>query len=580
MPDGTPDADHSRSTRTGRWAVGFRKSSAVLWLGSALLFSGTVHAQPPQGPLPAPWESADIGDVGVPGSAFQGPDGDLFVAGAGSDIWGTADSFRYVYQPMRDGFVTARVGSETNTHRFAKIGVMIRQSLDPGSPTIVVDVKPDGGVEVLMRATPGGEMTFVGGGSVPATDSGDGQVALAASVNLSRRGNTVVAGYCVDRSDGGLSCGGVGPVMTFPSGPIFAGVAVTSHDPSQLNHGHFRAPLPIVRAVPDPWVSTDVGGVGTTGFATHEDAADTFFVTGAGADIWGSADSFHAVTQWLNADVTVTARLVGEQHTHVFAKAGIEIGDPWPDAPRVLLDVKPDGGVEFMARMAAGASMSFLSGAGASFPVWLRITRSGDRFDGLISSDGQTWTTVGSVTMNLPAVIRAGLAVTSHEPSVLNTAQFDHVSVTSSAVSTGNLLRNPGFEESNVPDLGPGWVSDRFRQAPAHSASAAPHSGSKYGGCETTTALDCGIYQELVVAQTDNYMFSAFVAADKPGALVGVDVNGVGTGRQVLTGGYEQYRIGLFLRAGDTIRVWVYSPASSGRVFVDDASFAIDTGPR
>ncbi|PYR87482.1 MAG: hypothetical protein DMF84_31645, partial [Acidobacteria bacterium] len=74
--------------------------------------------------MPPPWQTTDVGDVGAAGTAYQGANGDLIVAGAGADIWGSADSFRYVYQPIRDGYVSARVASETNTHPFAKTGVM------------------------------------------------------------------------------------------------------------------------------------------------------------------------------------------------------------------------------------------------------------------------------------------------------------------------------------------------------------------------------------------------------------------------------------------------------------------------
>ena len=51
--------------------------------------------------VPAPWQSVDVGAVGLAGSANEGPDGDLSISGAGSDIWGTADSFHFVFQPRR-----------------------------------------------------------------------------------------------------------------------------------------------------------------------------------------------------------------------------------------------------------------------------------------------------------------------------------------------------------------------------------------------------------------------------------------------------------------------------------------------
>src|SRR5438874_1009830 len=61
-------------------------------LVAALVFLGLGGIASAQGhPIPAPWQQTDVGDVGVAGSASQGSDADLFINGAGSDIWGTAD---------------------------------------------------------------------------------------------------------------------------------------------------------------------------------------------------------------------------------------------------------------------------------------------------------------------------------------------------------------------------------------------------------------------------------------------------------------------------------------------------------
>ena len=75
--------------------------------------------------------SQDVGAVGVPGCAtFDGVVYD--VRASGTDIWGTADSFRIVhhgpssYGPNAE--ITARVRSLENTHAWAKAGVMFRQS--------------------------------------------------------------------------------------------------------------------------------------------------------------------------------------------------------------------------------------------------------------------------------------------------------------------------------------------------------------------------------------------------------------------------------------------------------------------
>src|SRR6202043_2045141 len=65
--------------------------------------------------LPSPWTDGDVGAPAVAGSAsYSG--GVFTVNGAGSDIWGTADQFNYVSQPLTPtGSIVARVTSQTNT---------------------------------------------------------------------------------------------------------------------------------------------------------------------------------------------------------------------------------------------------------------------------------------------------------------------------------------------------------------------------------------------------------------------------------------------------------------------------------
>jgi hypothetical protein len=202
------------------------------------------------------------------------------------------------------------------------------------------------------------------------------------------------------------------------------------------------------------------------GHATYEDATGTFFISGAGADIWGPIDSFYAVSRALFDNSVLTARVVSEQNTHPFAKAGLIMGGFGTGPQRVILDVKPDGGLEFMARTNEGTSMSFIAGASASFPVWLRLSKSGAQFTGEMSSDGETWTTLDTVMMTQStAAFVTGFAVTSHDPSVLNTAVFDNVGFSAMGASGTNLLINGGFEDSVVPNVGSGWVSDTRRDS-------------------------------------------------------------------------------------------------------------------
>src|SRR5262249_39500752 len=83
--------------------------------------------------LPTPWAAQDIGSGGAVGSA-SALNGAFTVRGAGDDIWGTADAFQFVYQPMTgDGTLVARVTGIQFTSAWAKAGLMIRQDLTAGA---------------------------------------------------------------------------------------------------------------------------------------------------------------------------------------------------------------------------------------------------------------------------------------------------------------------------------------------------------------------------------------------------------------------------------------------------------------
>jgi hypothetical protein len=561
-----------------------RTFGAVLGLSAVLGFAASAHAQTTS--LAPPWQFADVGAVGTPGSAQQSSSFTISVSGAGSDIWGAADSFAFVYRPLRDGRVDAQLSSETNTNPFAKAGVMIRQSLDPGSPMAILDVKPDGGIEFMTRSAQGAQTTFIAAGSTSVSTDTDGRIKMNVDLQLARLGDSVVAFYCDQTA--GSNCVQIGSTA-FPEGPALAGLAVTSHDPSTLNQAAFDGS--IVASVPFPWGSSDVGNVGTIGFATYEDATGTFFISGAGGDIWGANDAFHTVTQSLSGESQLSARVVSEQSINVFAKAGLAIGDLSSTAARVILDVKPDGGIELMARPTDGGSMTFVAGSTASFPVWLRLTRTGDTFTGELSPDGQSWTTVGSVTATLPTKVQGGFAVTSHDTAALNAAVFDNVGVTT-GLGLGpvgpNLVVNPGFEDSIPPTTAPAWVSDTpLRQTPAVSETTLPHTGQKNSACHTTSG-DCGLYQDITAeqsAQTGNMLISVYARADHPGGLVGVNVDGKSAiAMRVAPGGYQRYTAGfcvcsLSSNPNPVVRVWVYAPPG-GTVAVDDVELEENFGPR
>jgi len=402
-------AANTSTTRTGTVTV----ASQAFTITQA----GTT---PPTTGLPAPWQNRDIGSVGLAGSSSYSS-GIYTVTGSGSDIWGTADSFQYAYQPLSgNGQIVARVTSMQNTHYSAKAGVMLRESLASNSRQVLLNVRPNGGVELLSRSAAGGSTVSLASGVTQA---------MPAWLRLARDGTTVTASVSAD----GTTWRTVGTVTVSMGSSAHVGLAVNSHNTGTRNTATFDnvsvGALPTPTPLPSPWATQDIGSVGLSGSATY--SSGTFAVTGAGSDIWGTADSFRYVYQQLSGDGEIVARVTSMQNTHYYAKAGVMLREsPASNSRQVLLNVLPDRNVRLLSRSATGGStVSLVSGVTQAMPAWLRLRRTGTTITASISSNGTSWTTVGTTTVSLGSSPHVGLAVTSLNTAARNTATFDSVTV-------------------------------------------------------------------------------------------------------------------------------------------------------
>lgn len=364
---------------------------------------------------PAPWVSTDIGARTIAGFSSY-TDGVYTVKGGGNDIWGTTDEFRYVHQPLTtDGEIVARVTSQTNTDEWAKAGLMVKQSTAEGAPYALVAVTPTHGIHFQANF---------------AEDDGEYPYTFPdAWMKLTRAGDTITA-Y---RSTDGLAWTPVGTTTLALGSNATIGLFVTSHDNTELStvvFDHVTVTGDIDPALPAPWVHQDIGAPAIAGDATE--VGGTFTVRGAGSDIWGTADQFHFVYQPLTGNGTVITRVVSQQSTDAWAKAGIMIKSAaTAGAPYAAVLVTPANGTRVQANFNTD-----IGGSASTAPRWLKLTRSGTTVSGYESADGTVWSIIGSVQLpSLPETAQVGLFVTAHNSGALGTAVFEQVSVTTSATS-------------------------------------------------------------------------------------------------------------------------------------------------
>lgn len=188
--------------------------------------SAIFTATPPTSTaLPAPWATTDIGSVGGAGAAsISGSTYTLI--GSGSDIWGTADAMRFLYQPLvGDGEIIARVATQEDTDGWAKAGVMVRASLAAGATNTFMAISPDNGVTWQRRTSTNGSTssTATAGFAAPYW------------VKLTRVGNVFTGSYSAD----GVTWTTAGTQSITMSGTVYMGLANTAHNNTRLNKSTF-----------------------------------------------------------------------------------------------------------------------------------------------------------------------------------------------------------------------------------------------------------------------------------------------------------------------------------------------------
>jgi hypothetical protein len=203
------------------------------------------------------WESTDIGAVAVAGQS-SGANGVITIRGSGSDIWDRSDEFHYYWMAEWAGDIvmTARVTSLTNTHGWAKAGLMIRNFIAPENPNVFMALSGEHGSTFQYR-TERGEIT----GMAAASEDGSGPRWL----RLVRLGSTYT-GY--DSFDG-VNWRQRGTV-TNAFGFSEIGFAVTSHNDGTLCTATFDN-ISIQRPVssPPPPAPTDLRAVVESATSIH-----------------------------------------------------------------------------------------------------------------------------------------------------------------------------------------------------------------------------------------------------------------------------------------------------------------------
>jgi hypothetical protein len=216
--------------------------------------------------------------------------GSILMNAIGTDIWNNGDQFRFAYKTLSgDGTMVARVDSVFNSNVWAKGGVMIRQSIEPGSVHAFMPITPGGssagnGASFQRRPTANG---------ASANNDSTSLVAAPYWVKIERKGNDF-SGYI---SPDGKTWTQLGTAQTITmTNPVLIGLALCSHD-AAIATGAAFSNVSTTGNVTGTWQVAEIGAAqpagnsveglylsvkdsaGKTKVVQHPDAAATAFMS-------------------------------------------------------------------------------------------------------------------------------------------------------------------------------------------------------------------------------------------------------------------------------------------------------------
>jgi DNA-binding GntR family transcriptional regulator len=198
--------------------------------GASTVVLGMPVAAPPGYRACSPIEGANTGSVSFDAAAEE-----ITIRASGGDMWDAGDQGYFVYQEREGDFriTTRALTLPSNTNGWAKAGLTLRESLDPGARTAFVYVTPDNGLVFQWRAQTHGKTALS-----QALDADTLKVPIV--LRLTREGNKITAE--LSQNDGATFKLAADPFTFDRDLPqrLYVGLAATAHNSSQITEAKFN----------------------------------------------------------------------------------------------------------------------------------------------------------------------------------------------------------------------------------------------------------------------------------------------------------------------------------------------------
>lgn len=176
-----------------------------------------------------------------------------------------------------------------------------------------------------------------------------------------------------------------------------------------------------------------------------ESTSDTISITAAGADIFGTRDSFTFLQQPASEKVVLTATVDHLLESGQWAKAGLMIrfGNPSQDdftaSPMAMVNTFADGGIAFVTRDRPGAPAKEMKRIIGPLPRKLALLRDGRVVRGYVDNGDDGWIEIGSVSFEAGGAARIGMAVSSQSKATATRADFSGIQLTPGGALSGPI---------------------------------------------------------------------------------------------------------------------------------------------
>lgn len=234
----------------------------------------------------------------------------------------------------------------------------------------------------------------------------------------------------------------------------------------------------------------DIGSVKNAGSSTFDPQTQTYTISGSGVNMWDVTDEFQFLSLPLKGDFILQAevKFLGAG-TDPHRKIGLIVRPSFePDAPYADIAVHGDGTTSLQYRLAKGEVTQELR-APLDAATQVQLERRGGKITARVALLGEPYLDPAVLDLDLGEAVHVGLFVCSHNPDVIERAEFRNVRLTIPAAADFTPYRDYIGSRLEVLELESGvrrivHTADDSFQAPnwTHDGAALiyNHNGKLY----------------------------------------------------------------------------------------------------